>query len=462
MWQLQSDPLCGLRVNLRAIGYFNAAIENDVSLDNLQQTFVEYCHLNLHQPIKTFVSTGDIGGIDDAMYRDVVCYVQDSGSEFLVVVPNASHLGSDLESVVRSLIELDAVGTKVVCFDEDFPDPLQNAFQTLGVKGVSRTRSKNIKDAMRARALQGQVLGRTVYGYRNGANGTLEIEKHEAAVVELIFRLYTKDALGLRLIVQHLNEREIRTRKGGRWNVVSIRDILRNVSYIGTYTRLGIRRANMHEAIVPPEVFRYAQDQTRERRPLGRIMNPEPFLLSGMLYCSYCGNKMMGVTRRQKWIRKDGHRVRHVYRYYQCQSKNNQNVCGYHTWKTSLLEGTVMTQLRYALSAKDARMSKTGGIDVWWLKENQALRESKQRNAERRFLQATKRSAKGEVSIKVLGEYLKELDASRRSVKNEQRFEEIESTLDNWDSLSIRDRKIFLEQHVSRITVEDDHIEVVV
>ena len=122
MWQLQSDPLCGLRVNLRAIGYFNAAIENDVSLDNLQQTFVEYCHLNLHQPIKTFVSTGDIGGIDDAMYRDVVCYVQDSGSEFLVVVPNASHLGSDLESVVRSLIELDAVGAKVVCFDEDFPD----------------------------------------------------------------------------------------------------------------------------------------------------------------------------------------------------------------------------------------------------------------------------------------------------------------------------------------------------
>ena len=121
-----------------------------------------------------------------------------------------------------------------------------------------------------------------------------------------------------------------------------------------------------------------------------------------------------------------------------------------------------MTQLRYALSAKDARISKTNGTDVKRLKEIQALRESKQRNAERRFLQAMKRSAKGEISIKVLDEYLKELDASRRSVEGEQRFEEIESTLDNWDSLSIRDRKIFIEQHVSRITVEDDHIEVVV
>ena len=447
---------------MRAIGYFQLTDDAEGSLDEIRAAFAEYCDLNLHQPIESFVSTGQDAGVDDPEYRRMVQYVRDSGSEFLVVVPGARHLGRNIESVARSLIELDGIGAKVACFDEEFPDPLQNAFQTLGVKGVSRTRSRSIKESMRVRALQGQVLGRTLYGYRNGPNGTLEVVRDEAAVVELIFRLYTKDGLGLRLIAQHLNERSIPTRRGGRWNVVSIRDVLRNTAYTGTYTRFGMRRANIHEAIIPAEVFRAAQDQTRERRPLGRVMNPEPFLLSGVLYCAYCGNKMMGVTRRQSWRRKDGQRARQVYRYYQCQSKNNQNVCGYHTWRAPLLEGTVLTQLKYALLAREARTPRDSESDARREEEAQAVRDAKVRNAERRFVQAMKRSAKGDVSIRVLGEYLKELDAARRGAAAAGRLEDIESTLADWDSLDLDARRTFLAEHVGRITVEDDRVEVVV
>ena len=151
------------------------------------------------------------------------------------------------------------------------PDPLQNALVTLGAPGASRERSEKIRMSMQNRALRGKGLGRPPYGYRNGEDGTLEIVKDESPVVELIFRLYIRDRMGMRLIVQHLNERGITTRRGGNWNVVSIRDILKNTVYIGTYTRFGLRQPGNHEPIIPRDVFREAQDIVRERRPLGRV-----------------------------------------------------------------------------------------------------------------------------------------------------------------------------------------------
>ena len=134
---------------------------------------------------------------------------------------------------------------------------------------------------------------------------------------------------------------------------MSLRDILRNISYTGTYTRYGMRRPKVHHAIITSEVFRAAQDLTKAKRPHARgIATNKPFLLSKELYCSYCGNKMMGVTRRQSWKRKDGRTERGVYRYYQCQSRNNQSVCGYHTWKETMLDDTVLEQLKRKFNDK--------------------------------------------------------------------------------------------------------------
>ena len=336
---------------MRALGYFRCR-DRGRSFEELEEAFSEYCDLNLHQPVRIFVDWDQRQSEGYTEYRGMLEFVRESGSNFLVVVPDASHLGDDLEGVAKSLVELERVGTKLVCADEGYPDPLQNAFQTLGVKGVSRSRSDRIKESMRARALKGQGLGKPPYGYQNGEDGSLEVVRGQAAVVELIYRLYTKDGLGLRLIAQHLNERGIPTRRGGNWNMVTIRDILKNSTYTGTYTRFGMRLPRSHPAIIAPDVFRAARDLAQTRRPVGRVVSAEPFLLSGMAYCEYCGNKMMGVTRRQTWRRKDGHRARGVYRYYQCQSRNNQSICGYHTWRASVLEGTVLGQLRYALEGE--------------------------------------------------------------------------------------------------------------
>ena len=444
---------------MRAIGYFRS-ITGRPSFPEFESAFHEYCDLNLHQPLKVF---GDTAPAEDGSYGGydrMLLFMREEQSEFLVVVPTAGHLGDDLESVARSVVGLERSGAKVACADEELPDPLQNALETLGVKGVSQSRSYRIRESMRARAIRGKGLGKPPFGYRNGQDGRLEVVPVEAVVVRLIYRLSTEESLGLRLIAQHLNERGVPTRRGGKWNMATIRDILRNQSYIGTYTRFGLSVPKSHDAIIQNAEFRAAQDRTRRRRRSVSLARSEPFLFSGMAYCGYCGNKMMGVTRRQSWRRKDGRRASGVYRYYQCQSRNNQSVCGYHTWRTARLEETVLAQLGEVLrpasgpQAAPERSARNHDVQAMW--------DGQVANAERRLVRAIRRTSRGELSTEALGVYIAELDEVRRVAAGADRRADVTETLENWASLPISAKKGFLMEHLVRIVVEDESIEVVV
>ena len=444
---------------MRALGYYRST-KGPESLAELKEGFEDYCDRYVHQVMGTFGDVSNGKPAEKPEYDRMLSFLKETDSNFLIVVPEAGHLGTDLEAVARRLVELEETGSKVTCADDDMPDPLQNALKTLGMKGVSKMRSERIKESMRERALQGKGLGKPPYGYRNGVDGTLEIVPEEASVVELIYRLYTGDALGLRLIAQHLNERDILTRRGGRWNMVTIRDILRNSTYMGTYTRFGLRLPKSHEAIIPPKTYRIAQDETRARRPAGRVINSEPFLLSGMAYCGYCNNKMMGVTRRQSWRRKDGRKAKGVYRYYQCQSRNKQSLCSYHTWRSAQLEGTVVAQLKYALQA--SRSSNGSGLSSQRKEEVKVIWEARVKNAERRFFQAMKRTAQGELRLEVLREYLDNLDKVRIAAVDSAGPVDVEATINRWEALDFDEQQGFLLQHIAKIVVSDDSVEVLV
>ena len=444
---------------MRAVGYFHLNGDAQTSPQLMEETFVAYCRSNRHQPVRCYIDENRDGQTKTPEYELMLDGMRGSTDKYLVLIPDARHLGTSLESVARAMVDLEDLGAKVSCMDDELPDPLQNAFHSLGVKGVSRTRSAHIKQSMRERALQGKALGRPLFGYRIGEEGKLKPVPQEASVVELIYRLYTKDGLGLRLIAQHLNEREIRTRSGRNWNVVTIRDILKNPAYTGTYNRFGLTVPRTHEAIIPRDVFNVAQEQARSRRPVGRVMNVEPFDLSGLVHCGYCGNKMMGATRRQSWRRKDGRRVRGVYRYYQCQSRNNQSVCGYHTWRAARLEATILSQLRYALKARESAAADPveQGRQIQRIRD---LRQTKLNNTERKLNLALRRAAQGAISMRVIGEYLRELDEARIVLQAPIEPGNALDKLMNWDDIDPGERRRFLEENVVRADVTDDIVEV--
>jgi hypothetical protein len=127
--------------------------------------------------------------------------------------------------------------------------------------------------------------------------------------------------------------------------MITARDMLRNRFYTGTYSRLGVRVAGNHSAIVPRAVFQQAQERLDRGAERAGYARGEPFLLSGLLACGACGQRMIGVTRQQSWRRKDGTRMLRRYRYYQCGSRTNRGLCTYHTRPAETLEKEVLARL---------------------------------------------------------------------------------------------------------------------
>ena len=207
----------------------------------------------------------------------------------------------------------------------------------------------------------------------------------------------------------NINGQNIGNRNGKPWNIVTIRDILKNIVYIGTYNRFGFVIPKNHPPIIQKEVFHKARATLSERKPRRKWGQTEPYVLSGLVICGYCGNKMIGSTKRQTWRRKDRTRSVGIYRYYQCQTKANQSACGYHTWQATTLEKEVIKNI--------------GPIQGSLLEDiknpiHLPTNEKQIKLAERRFVWAFKSTASGQMPISTLASYLKELDDAKNSTRN--------------------------------------------
>ena len=445
---------------MRAIGYFCPPVgpEVEASLLEQQEAFESYCRRHRHQTIATFAEESPDNG--RPRFEELLDHLRRSQSEFLIIVPGARYLGDTIESAVRRVLELDALRAMVVCSDDEMPDPLQQALKHWrggGARGV------RIREAMMAKALRGEGLGKPPFGYAIGSKGRLEVVPEESEAVRLIYRMYTRDGVGMRRIVRSLNEQGVPTRGGRGWSLVTVRDVLRNRAYLGTYTRFGLRVPANHPAIIDPDDFRLAQENMERGRTRRRVSHPsEPFLLSGLAYCANCGNRMIGVSRRQAWRRKDGTRSVGQYRYYQCQSRANQGTCGYHTWRAGELERAAIQEARQALERGELALDAAVPI------AQQGSGEVGGNRPDARFMRALESAAAGLTSLERLRSAIVVLDAERAgaraglpaAVQDALAAGDVAALLREWDTLDGAAAARVLRAVVSRVDVGDGSVEV--
>lgn len=171
---------------------------------------------------------------------------------------------------------------------------------------------------------EGKFVGnKAPYGYirvkyPHGKGYTLEPHPEQAAVVKLIYSLYTdhnpEKRMGTGLIARHLNEQlKIPSPTGHRWTVPTLIGILRNPCYAG-YVRWGHRptvkrrdgfsrprkpmeewvlQKGLHPPIIDEQTFWRAREIMSEHghppAPAGKISNP----LAGLIRCDMCGGSMV-------------------------------------------------------------------------------------------------------------------------------------------------------------------------
>src|SRR3989475_1511652 len=397
----------------------------------------------------------------------------------LVAVSDLMSLGSGPTEAVRRYFQLASLGVPIISLNDE------GDLSTDLIRIWSRNRGngsvgERVKAAMREKAGRGGGLGRPTCGNRVGIGKRLVIVPNEGSDGRYIFRLYLKDGLGIRRIARRRNDEQFRTRKGGVWSMVTVRDILRNRAYVGTYSRFGVRVPASHSAIISQEDFQRVQERLDQRRPVSEGRRMSPFLLSGITYCGYCGNKMIGVTRKQRWQRRsDGMTRTAQYRYYQCESRTNRSLCDYHTRRAHELE----EEVRRGLKPGGSRTTKTAGNGALAVGEAEAqirrLRDKAKRLDRRleEYLESAVSGRMNQEKLRSLGlnlaseqlqleerlmesHKLAELQASEGQ-RRPQQDNVLQRLRENWSALAFGERRDLIRAVLDRVVVKDDGIEMV-
>lgn len=210
------------------------------------------------------------------------------------------------------------------------------------------------------------------YGY-DLVNQRLVVNKDEAPVVRMIFDWYVNKDYGYNRIAQELNDRGFKNKVGSTFKGASIRDMLLNEKYIGTYIynkrtsydRTGkrnnskwkddkdiVRKPHAFEAIVSEELFKKVQTAMASRKGRNaRNQAEEVYLLSGLVKCGMCGHNLHGN-------RKPSNRDGSYYVTYKCNNrdKNGIKVCSNKEINKVYLERAVMYYIAQMCEGENFKM----------------------------------------------------------------------------------------------------------
>ena len=465
---------------MRAIAYFREPAANRDTLGRQNRRFLDYCEDQGFEVANTFAEEKKSAS---SAFGQLIEYLKRPEKGFIIVVTSTpATLADDAVVAAARCLQVERLGAKVRFMDVESDgddDPLTAVMQSWSAGRDDGLRDK-VRDALHSKAMRGEVLGRPPYGYRVGSRNRLELVDDEAVVVRYIYKLYLQEGLGIRLIARRLNEEGLRTRRNGAWSMVSIRDILRNRAYLGTYQRLGVRVPGTHPAVVSPDDFRRVQERLSDRRTNYSPRTVSGFLLSGLVICASCGNRMIGVSRRQAWTRRrDGSEQVASYRYYQCESRTNRGTCSYNTQRADELEQSVHDKL----AGIDPKQLATAGDDAavisQWQDEARRLHDRLQQ-IDRRLSKSLEEAAGAKLSsdsFRSQGMPLAEerLRAEEDLRDAEWRAEHYSSTVERrrtrnaalellverWETLSLTERQQLLRELVDQVKVGDGNVELV-
>jgi site-specific DNA recombinase len=194
-------------------------------------------------------------------------------------------------------------------------------------------------------AKQGRILGNRCQplGY-DLQDGRYVVIEEEAQIVRQIFHWLVDDRLSLRQIAVKLTGSGAVTKQGSpRWQPSSIKSILANESYAGTFywgktepilpsfrrtesdvprkvEKTSKRQRDRSEwiavecpAIISRELWEAAQRQLEANKKLSRRNTKHEYLLRGMLRCGLCGSTMFGCATTPTRI------------YYRCGGKDHKD-----------------------------------------------------------------------------------------------------------------------------------------
>lgn len=209
----------------------------------------------------------------------------------------------------------------------------------------SRQLSQNVRRGLHESALKGNSVGGTIpLGYKLECK-KLVIDEREAEIVRYVFNEYAAGK-GKKQIIEDLNNRGFRTRKGNEINMSSLNRTLTNRKYIGVYHyNNDVEVEGGCPAIIDAETFEKCGRKLElvKKSPAHNKARDAEYVLQGKMFCGHCGAPMVGESGRGK----NGN----VYHYYACAARKKSHTCDKKNEKKDFIEWYVVEQtVEYVLT----------------------------------------------------------------------------------------------------------------
>ena len=197
------------------------------------------------------------------------------------------------------------------------------------------------KAGMQKKAETGGWPGGPVpFGYSYNKEDGLQVDEGEAVIVRKIFERYAKNKEGSSAICDDLTAAGYRKRNGKKFDRKAVLFILRNPFYIGKFRWQKQIYDGEHDSIVTVEAFTRANEILKKRSadsPGTWLHNQDEHLLSGIIRCSRCNTKMVGVS-----CKNNGTKIL----YYACRKRLDTKECDQRYIRADWLESKILAEVQ--------------------------------------------------------------------------------------------------------------------
>jgi site-specific DNA recombinase len=399
-----------LDVKIPAVAYLRRSTNRqERSLDDQRREIQAYADQNGYHILRWYTDSGISGDATERRIEFLQMHkAATNGRDFDVILCwDYSRFGRfDSIEAGRWIHPLRQAGVRLVTVAEGLVDwdcftgRIMNALHAEGKHSFLTDLSRNVARSMAGVAKEGFLCGQAApYGYdrmlidETGARRqrilagekvvkprgwrTTLVPSEDAvktSTIRWLFKTYAETDRGLRWLADQLNEKGVPSASGGLWYAATLKGMLENQNYTGTFTWAKRREGkyhsvaagqirerdrsevtlsaagkplaidnpreawivveDAHEALIDKELFERVQQKMGTRRRTGAGMgypthtraNRDSYLLSGLVFCAHCGRKMHGAALRAK-----GHLYpKYVCSTYNISGKNNPYGCGCH------------------------------------------------------------------------------------------------------------------------------------
>ena len=302
----------------RIIGYARESTreqaKNGFNLDDQEKKIRKYTELYFEDGTYTFEMIREEGAsaksLDRPRMKELMTMVRQRRVD-AIIIHNLDRLTRQVKDLATLLEQFQQYDVSLISITEkiDTKSPMGRFFIYLIVliaqwewETISSRSVRGIEESAR----QGNyALPGAPFGYRRNPedNHKLIIEDSESMIVKRIFDSIAHKDYSVIELAHELNKEKAGSRS---WSEESVKKILENKIYFGTFSRFGVEYPNHTVPIISEDLY----ELTQLRLKSANKRELRAYLYKGMIVCNSCGNVL---------VNRCGGRKGGMHHYYQCK-----------------------------------------------------------------------------------------------------------------------------------------------